>query len=108
MVKCADFPISRGMILAEIGFNKRACLRRCVMPEVKKILAPTDFSELSKLGIRYAFDLARNRGAEVIFYHIIDLGEEWPGIRTERTRYHDMLEEHRRLLDKFIADSFPE
>ena len=78
------------------------------MPTVKKILAPTDFSELSKLGIRYAFDMARDTGAEVFVYHIIDLGGEWRGIRTDRTFYHDMLEEHRRLLDKFIADTFPE
>lgn len=78
------------------------------MLKVKKILAPTDFSELSKLGIRYAFDMARNTSAEVIVYHSIDVGEEWRGIRAERTIYHDMLEEHRRLLDKFIADSFPE
>jgi len=68
------------------------------MPRVKKILAPTDFSELSKLGIRYAFDMARDTGAEVFVYHIIDLGGEWRGIRTDRTLYHDMLEEHRRHL----------
>jgi nucleotide-binding universal stress UspA family protein len=78
------------------------------MVRVKRILAPTDFSELSKLGIRYAFDMARDTGAEVIVYHTIDLGEEWRGIHTDRTLYHDMLEEHRRRLDKFIADSFPE
>ena len=46
------------------------------MPKVKKVLAPTDFSELSKAGIRYALELARDTSAEVIVYHAIDVGEE--------------------------------
>jgi universal stress protein A len=76
------------------------------MPRVKKILAPTDFSELSKLGIRYALEMARDVSAEVIVYHVIDLGEEWKGMRSELTPYHDMLEDNRRLLDKFVGDNF--
>jgi nucleotide-binding universal stress UspA family protein len=48
------------------------------MPKVKRILAPTDFSELSKRGIRYALEMARDSSAEVIVYHVIDLGDERP------------------------------
>lgn len=76
------------------------------MARVKKILAPTDFSELSKVGIRYALEMARDVSAEVIVYHAIDLGEEWKGMRTELTPYHDMLEDNRQLLDKFVSDNF--
>ena len=76
------------------------------MPRVKKILAATDFSELSKLGIRYALEMARDVSAEVIVYHVIDVGEDWKEMRTELTPYHDMLEDNRRLLDKFVGDNF--
>lgn len=75
------------------------------MPKVRKILAPTDFSELSKRGIRYALEMARDSSAEVIVYHIIDLGEELPKPEPFEP-YHNMLEDHRRVLDKFLHDSF--
>jgi nucleotide-binding universal stress UspA family protein len=39
---------------------------------IKKILAPTDLSELSAVGIRYALDLAKTFEAAVTLYHIID------------------------------------
>ena len=76
------------------------------MPKVKKILAPTDFSEISKRGVRYALEMARDSGAQVIVYHIIDLGEERPDRKAFAGPYHDMLEDNRRLLDKFLAENF--
>jgi nucleotide-binding universal stress UspA family protein len=42
------------------------------MKQIRKILAPTDFSEFSKVGVRYALTLARGVGAEVIVYHAVD------------------------------------
>ena len=36
------------------------------MEKVKRILAPTDFSDLSRAGLRYALEMARNLNAEVI------------------------------------------
>jgi nucleotide-binding universal stress UspA family protein len=39
---------------------------------IKRILAPTDLSELSAVGIRYAFDLARTFEAAVTIHHIVD------------------------------------
>jgi len=41
------------------------------MFKIKKILAPTDLSELSEAGVRYALEIARWLGAEVIVYHVI-------------------------------------
>ena len=76
------------------------------MPKVKKILAPTDFSELSKRGIRYALEMARDTGAEVIVYHVIDLGDERPDIHAPFGPYHDMREDNRRVLDKFLTEGF--
>jgi nucleotide-binding universal stress UspA family protein len=76
------------------------------MPKVKRILAPTDFSDLSKRGVRYALEMARDSSAEVIVYHVIDLGEERPDRRTYSGPFHDMLEDNRRLLDKFLSEGF--
>lgn len=42
------------------------------MEEIKKILAPTDLSELSKAGVRYALKLAKALGAEITVYHAVD------------------------------------
>lgn len=76
------------------------------MARMKKILAPTDFSDLSKLGIRYALETARDISAEVIVYHAVDVGTEWKTMRTELRPSHDALESNRRVLDKFLRDHF--
>jgi nucleotide-binding universal stress UspA family protein len=76
------------------------------MPKVKRILAPTDFSELSMRGIRYALEMARDSSAEVIVYHVIDLGGERPERGDPFGPYHDVLEDNRRVLDKFLGDNF--
>lgn len=76
------------------------------MPKLKKILAPTDFSELSKLGVRRALEMARESGAEVIVYFAIDLGGDWMEKPPQVVPYHDMLEDTRNQLDKFLAENF--
>jgi nucleotide-binding universal stress UspA family protein len=76
------------------------------MPRIKKILAPTDFSDVSKLGVRYALEMARDASAEVVVYHAIEAGGEWKDNPSKVAAYHDMLEERRRLLGKFVADNF--
>ncbi len=43
--------------------------------KINKILAPTDFSELSQAGIRYALELAKDLKAEVTVYHVVSQGE---------------------------------
>ena len=45
------------------------------MEKISKILAPTDFSELSQAGVRYALELAKVVGAEVTVYHAVSQGE---------------------------------
>src|SRR6266508_1401383 len=76
------------------------------MTRVRKILAPADFSDLSTVGIRYALEMARDIGAEVIVYHAIDVGEHWTNSPTKISPYRDLLEESLWLLDRFLAVNF--
>ncbi len=45
------------------------------MEKISKILAPTDFSELSRAGVRSALELAKAVKAEVTVYHVVSPGE---------------------------------
>ncbi len=45
------------------------------MTMLKRILAPTDFSELSAQGVRYACKLAKDLGAQVIVLNVVILDE---------------------------------
>jgi nucleotide-binding universal stress UspA family protein len=77
------------------------------MEPVKKILAPTDLSDLSCAGLRYALEMGRSGSAEVIVYHVIDLGDHW--IKREYSGpVREMLEHHRRMLNKFLWEKFRE
>jgi universal stress protein A len=77
------------------------------MGRVRKILAPTDFSDLSKVGIRYDREMARDTRAEVIVYHAIDFGEYWTNSPSEIPPYNsDILQDSRRLLNRFLAAHF--
>ena len=76
------------------------------MPKMKKILAPTDFSELSMLGVRYALEAAREVAAEVIVYHVIDFGSDWTNSQDDRVPYQDMLANSRKILDRFLTENF--
>ena len=77
------------------------------MEPVKKILAPTDLSDFSCAGLRYALEMGRSGSAEVIVYHVIDLGDHW--IKREYSGpVREMLERHRRMLNKFLWEKFRE
>ena len=77
------------------------------MEPVKKILAPTDLSDISSAGLRYALEMGRSRSAEVIVYHVIDLGDHW--IKRESSGpVREMLERHSSMLDKFLWEKFAE
>jgi len=45
------------------------------MDMIKRILAPTDLSELSEIGVRYALNLAATLEAEVTVYHVVSQEE---------------------------------
>ena len=67
------------------------------MEILKKILAPTDFSELSAKGVRYACQLAKDAGAELIIFNVVLLDETNTINKVEMDR-------HRARLDNFVAD----
>ena len=84
------------------------------MNDVKKILAPTDLSKLSLTGLRYAFNLAQNFGAEVTVYHVINRDEimqfseqlQRLGNPVAIGRHTDnLLEESQDALSHFLSDN---
>jgi nucleotide-binding universal stress UspA family protein len=67
------------------------------MGMLKKILAPTDFSELSVRGVLYACQLAKDVGAGVIIFNVVLLDETNSIDKQE-------IERHKKRLDEFIAE----
>jgi universal stress protein A len=66
------------------------------MAIVKKILASTDFSDLSAKGVRYACRLAKDLGAQLIVINIVLLDE------SSIVDKHEM-EQHKKRLDEFVT-----
>lgn len=73
------------------------------MKKVEKILAPTDLSEISRLGLSYALDLARGWGAEVTVYHVTDATEL---ANYKATSLEDVIEKHQKALAQYLQDYF--
>ena len=42
------------------------------MPQIKRILMPTDFSNTSDLAVGYAIDMARHYGASIHLVHVVE------------------------------------
>ena len=85
------------------------------MTTIKKILAPTDLSEMSRAGVRYALETAALMGAEVVVYNVVGYNETAPYYDVDFGYYgadmptfKDFIEEHRRGLEKFMRDNFAE
>ena len=78
------------------------------MDRRKKILAPTDLSELSEVGVRSAMEMARSQGAEVIVYHVIGFEETtvpYEGFYTESLA-RLVPQERKKLLAEFLRENF--
>ena len=65
------------------------------MAMLKKILAPTDFSDLSVRGVRYACRLAKDVGAEVTILNVVIVDES--GINKRE------MEENKQRLEEFVV-----
>ena len=76
------------------------------MNRIKKILAPTDLSDLSAVGVRYALEMAREINAEVIVHHVIPVGEDWVPPRVESGAVRDFMTKETVALDKFLREKF--
>lgn len=67
------------------------------MSMLKTILAPTDFSDLSANGVRYACRLAKDVGAEVIVLNVVLLDESNTVDKRE-------MAQHEKRLDEFVGE----
>ena len=88
---------------------------------IKKILAPTDLSNFSRAGVRYALNKARASGAEVIIYHVFKvedlrhLGERLTHHAVRAAGFSNLLQDYLRrcednlatYLEKNFADLLP-
>jgi nucleotide-binding universal stress UspA family protein len=80
------------------------------MDQIKKILAPTDLSELSRVGVRYALNLAKNVEAEVTVYHVVDYdtliryGQKSTAPSSFQPPDHFFLERYQTALSQFLRD----
>ena len=71
------------------------------MTMLNKILAPTDFSDLSAAGVRYACQLAKDMGAEIIIVNVDVLDES---NRVDKRE----IEQHKKRLAEFVAEKVPD
>jgi len=85
------------------------------MDLIKKILAPTDLSSFSASGVRYACNLAKAVGAEVIVAHAVSTSEFMSHatslkITSSGAEEDDLLgklaEHHKLLLQSLRSSSF--
>jgi nucleotide-binding universal stress UspA family protein len=83
---------------------------------VRKILAPTDLSELSRVGVHCALKKARDNGAEVIVYYavtpdeLLKLGDTIRAIEVVRRDFPNLMNEYlhdyRRGVARFVRENF--
>jgi len=67
------------------------------MGMLNKILAPTDFSDLSARGVHYACQLAKDTAAEIIVFNVDVLDE------SNRIDMRE-LDQHKKKLDDFVNE----
>jgi nucleotide-binding universal stress UspA family protein len=72
----------------------------------KKILAPTDFSALSRPAVRYALEIGLERNAEVIVYHVLSEDSDWFGKDDRLNPASVLLPRQKALLRKFVEENF--
>jgi nucleotide-binding universal stress UspA family protein len=80
--------------------------KETIMDKIKKILAPTDYSELSRAGLHYALDMGRSLSAEVIVLHVVSLSDDWFSRHEELSPVRDLITEQQEFLDNFLREKF--
>ena len=76
------------------------------MIKTSKILAPTDLSNLSRPALRYALELAMERRAAVIVYHVISEDSDWLGSDDKLNPANALLPQQRERLHAFMTEHF--
>lgn len=83
---------------------------------IRKILAPTDLSEMSQAGVHYALTAARALNAQVIIYHVVGLeelktlGTRFRRHRSDESGFPNLLESYLHTrevsLAQFVGQNF--
>ncbi len=76
------------------------------MNKIKKILAPTDYSDLSCVALRHAFETGRELGAEVAVLHVVAMSDDWFSKQPHSNPARDLMVEQKAFLDKFLREKF--
>jgi nucleotide-binding universal stress UspA family protein len=76
--------------------------------QINKIIAPTDLSKLSRPAVRQALELAMERGAEVIVYHVIGSDGDWFDDDEELNPASALVPQHKERLHEFVKENFAE
>jgi len=75
--------------------------------DIRRILAPTDFSEYSRDAIRYAHELAQTFGATLSLLHVVEL-PPYLGEFTPSTMGEDLLGDLERQAGAELAQVLPQ
>ena len=78
------------------------------MVEIKKILCPVDFSEISPKVASYARDFAQALNADIIVLYVSPSIDQYPYFRLPPTNFQDFLNDHivnaEQAMDAFIQE----
>jgi nucleotide-binding universal stress UspA family protein len=66
--------------------------------KIRKILAPTDLSELSRAGLRYGLEVGKSEGTEVVVYNVAGPSEDWLYRHDEFYTADRLIEKHKKCL----------
>ena len=75
---------------------------------ITTILAPTDLSRLSRAGVRYALDMALERSAQVVVYHVISEDAEWFDKNDELNPAAALVPKQKQRLEQFLKENCAE
>lgn len=76
------------------------------MIKIRKILAPTDLSKLSRPALRYALELALERSVPMIAYNVISEDSEWIGSDDRHNPANALLPQQKERLHTFMMENF--
>jgi len=94
------------LALLVISRSAKRSKREAAVTNVKKILAPTDMSKLSRSAVRYALEMAREQDAAVIAYHVISEEGDWFGKDDGLNPASALVPQLKDRLHEFIKENF--
>src|SRR5262245_46787030 len=78
------------------------------MEQIRKVLAPTDLTEFSKIGVRYALTLAKVVGADVTGFHVVDYEDpaDYESVIREKMKENASNEGVAQVLPRMVKAAF--